>query len=294
MKILIKYIFIVFCGVGIIDVTYRLVCYYYYLYPKENSFIKNNYTFIHYDTPCQFVILGASTAQHSYIPQLIEDSLHINAYNMGWAGRSVIYQYLSLLKAIDNGGLETVILNLSTSQMGDEWVKDRISDLYPYYWYNDTIREIVNEVEGRNMDILLCSGMIQFNSSFDNLLRTEKSYKGYMPLKYTGKPVRIKEKRKELAAFNPIAIKYLRKMHSVCEANKVRFIVCLSPDLTITNNEHTSLVTLCKRNNIEMWDLTYDISDPLLYKDDHHLNAKGAELFTSLIIQNYKNHYCLQ
>lgn len=291
MKRLIKYILIVIIGVGIIDVAYRAICNYFYMHPKNNSFVKNNYTFIHYDTPCQFLILGASTAQHGYIPQLIEDSLHVTAYNMGWAGRSVIYQYLSLQKAIDNGGLETVILNLSTSQMGDEWVKDRISDLYPYYWYNDTIREIVNEVEGRNMDMLLCSGLIQYNSSLDILLRTGKSYKGYIPLKYTGKPVRINEKKKEITTFNPIAIKYFRKMHSVCEANNVRFVVCLSPDLAITDNEHNALVSLCKENKIELWDFTNDIQDLMLYKDDHHLNERGVMIFMSLFLEKYRKEH---
>lgn len=289
MKQLVKYILYVFIGVTVIDLAYRLVCDYFYQHPKKDSFIMENYTFIHCNTPYQCIILGASTAKHSYVSQQIEDSLNVTTYNMGWEGRSVLYQYLSLMKAIKNGGLEYAILNLSTSQMSDNWVKDRISDLYPYYWNNDTIREIVNEVEGRNMDFLLCSGLIQFNSSLDNLLRTEISDKGYRPLKYTGKPVKVNKKKNEIIVFNPIAIKYLKKMQYACKANGIRFIVCLSPDLLITKKEQESLVSLCKENDIEVWNMTNAISDLLLYKDDHHLNGKGAELYTEMIVTRLRN-----
>ena len=291
MKNLFKYLLFVIIGVGVIDVTYRIICGYCYMHPQEGSFVKNNYSFIHCDTPYQLIILGASTAQHSYIPQQIEDSLNISTYNMGWAGRSVLYQYLSLMKAIQNGELETVVLNLSTSQLCDEWVQDRMSDLYPYYWINDTISEMINEVEGKNMDLLLCSGLIQYNSSIDKLLRTEKSSKGYIPLEYTGRPITIKKKKNEITTYNPIAIKYLKKMQSSCKANDIQFVVCLSPDLAITDNEHNSLVLLCKKCDIKVWDMTNAITDLLLYKDDHHLNSKGAELFTSLIIEKLKTAY---
>lgn len=291
MKNFFKYIFLVLVGVGIIDISYRFVCDFFYMHPTDNSYVNKYYTFIHYDTPCQFVILGASTAEHSYIPQQIEDSLNVSAYNMGWAGRSVIYQYLSLLKALENGELKTVILNLSTSQMSDEWIEDRISELHPFYWRNDTIREIVKEIEGNYMEFLLCSGLIQFNSSLDNLLRTEKSKKGYIPLKYTGKPVTINERKNEITNYNPIAIKYLKKMKQTCKTNDIHLIVCLTPDLAITDNEQNALVSLCKRNDIEVWNMTDTVSDPLLFKDDHHLNEKGAEKFMSIFIEKYKREY---
>ena len=32
------------------------------------------------------------------------------------------------------------------------------------------------------------------------------------------------------------------------------------------------------------------IQDPLLYKDDYHLNEKGAELFTSLFVERLRNN----
>lgn len=293
MKQLVKYILYVFIGVTVIDLAYRLVCDYFYQHPKKDSFILENYTFIHCNTPYQCVILGASTAKHSYVSQQIEDSLNISTYNMGWNGRSVLYQYLSLMKAIKNGGLELAILNLSTSQMRDNWVKDRISDLYPYYWHNDTIREIVNEVEDRNMDILMCSSLIQFNSKLDNMLRSEKSVKGYIPIPYSGKPAKVNSTatlNKGKKDFNLIAVKYFQEMAKECEKNKVRFIVCLSPSLDTTETEIAILKDLCDSSNVEMWNMVHVIRDPFLFKDGDHLNEKGAELFTQMFIETFSSN----
>ena len=288
MKRLFVYFLSVIMGVCVIDITYRIVCSYNYTYPSNDSSVKTDYTFIHCDIPCKMVFLGASYTQHSFVTQQVEDSLRIPAYNMGWAGRCVYYQYLSLMKAIHNGGLETAVLSLSLSQLSDSWIYDRVSDLYPYYWYSDTIRGIVNEVKGKNMDILMCSGLIQFNSTLANFFRSQKNMKGYIPLKYTGHPAK-KTPDKNIDTINPIAVKYLEKMANECKNNNVRFIVCLTPNLRMKDKEIHSLVNLCDSIGIEIWNMTHTIRDPYLFKDDTHLNEKGAEQFTSEFIERFRN-----
>lgn len=289
MKKFILYFLSVIIGVTIVDITYRFLCDRYYKNPPQDSFVRTNYTFVHCDTPSQLVVLGASTAQRSYVTQILEDSLGISCYNMGWYGRSVLYQYLSLMKAIENGGLETVLLNLSASQLSDEWVKDRIADLYPYYWSNDTIRNIVNEVENMNMGVLMCSSLIQYNSSLDKMFRKEKSKKGYIPLPYTGKPVKDITINDEIPVFNDIAVKYLKIMSNECKERNIRLIVCLSPSLETSDSEINALLGLCKDIGIETWNFVHTIQDPILFKDGHHLNEKGAEKYTEMIVTRLRD-----
>ena len=293
MKKCALYILFVFLGVSVIDIAYRLICDYCYQHPRKESFIQTNYTFINCNTSYQFIILGASTARHSYVSQQIEDSLGVSCYNMGWDARSVLYQYLSLMKAIHNGGLEIAVLNLSISQLTDEWVKDRISELYPYYWYNDTIRNIVNEVKDSNMDILMISSLIQYNSKLDQMIRSEKNNKGYIPLSYTGNPT-IVNAADTLniikPSFNKIAVKYLAEMVRECNKNKVRFIICLPPCLDSAEIEVQALCDLCDNVGAEMWNMIHTIQDPLLFNDGHHLNEKGAVEFTREFIGELRKH----
>ena len=77
------------------------------------------------------IILGASAASHHYIPKLFDDSLGVNCFNYGWDGRSILYQYLSLLKAEENAHVDIAILDFGKALLCDEWNAGRISDLYP-------------------------------------------------------------------------------------------------------------------------------------------------------------------
>lgn len=295
MKKLLSYIAIVILGTAMLDGIYRIFCYQAYHNPSDNSYIYNINKYIYYDQPADLAILGASRANHHYAIKLIEDSLNIVAYNWGGDGQSILLQYLALLKANENGKLKIVILDLGNGQIGD-WVKSHISSLYPYYWENDTIKNLVDEVEGMNMSPFMISSFVQYNSKINDIAKSHKRKmeldKGYSPIPYTGKPfirdkgqevVSKNEKNKEL---NSTGIKYLKRMASMCQQKGIRFIVCISPILSSYEKKQvTKTIKTCSDNGIECWDMKDVIKDPYLFKDDTHLNAKGAELFTEMLIR---------
>lgn len=283
-----KYIVVVILGVVTIDVVFRLVFTPIFKNPSLNTKAGCTYKFIAYKEPANIIILGASKANHHYRCEQIEDSLGVSVYNYGWDGRCILYQYLCLLQGIKNGGLETVILDLSASQLSKEWVDERISDLYPYYWEDDTVRMIVDEVENRNMSILLLSSLIQYNSQYLNLIAPISSIKGYTPLAYTGRELDVS--KIELGVFDvknysDIAEKYLIRMSSLCKERKLRFIVCLSPTLSMSQGDERYIEKICEDNEIECWNLRHTIRELIFFRDYNHLNDEGAKLFTAEVIK---------
>lgn len=284
------YLFVVVTGVIVIDVIFRLVFTPLFDNPPLNTKASSTYKFVAHKTPADLVILGASRAQHHYISEQMEDSLGVSVYNYGSDGRCTLYQYLCLLNAIENGEVKIAILDLSSAQLSKEWVDDRISDLYPYYWKNDTVRQMVDEVEKKDMSCLMLSAMVQFNSQYLNLIAPMNSNKGYIPLPYTGIPLdtsnmKMSEDIKQNDYYSDIASRYFSKIVSLCRDKNVQLLVCLSPSLSFSKSGEDYMQKLCINEGVVCWNLTRFIQDPVLFSDNSHLNDKGAELFTNEIIR---------
>ena len=297
---LIEYIVLVVVGVVIVDVFFRLIFAPIFNNPPLNTKAGNTYKFVSYKKPAEIAILGASRANRHYRSRQIMDSLGVSVYNYGSQGRCIFYQYLCLLRGIENGGLRTVILDLADAQLSKEWVNGRISDLYPYYWESDEVKRIVDEVEGKDMGVFMLSALIQYNSQYFNFVAPMVNDNGYIPLPYTGKSfdVNVSKKdkktdniKKEIETDNShseIAIKYLIKISSICKNNDIKFVVCLSPSLGVSEEIEKYLISLCSKNGITCWNKTHYLSDTKLFYNATHLNDKGAEIFTKEIVNMLK------
>ena len=193
-----------------------------------------------------------------------------------------------------------VILDIGNSQIGD-WVESHIAFLYPFYWENDTVKKLVDEVEGKNMSPFMLSSFVQYNSKINEIAKSHKKkvedQKGFVPLPYTGKPfVRDKEQETVVSAVKPnkvfssIGIKYLRTMASISKQMGIRFVACVSPILnSYERKQVTKTIKACAENGIECWDMKDYIDDPYLFKDYTHLNSKGAEKFTEMLIERIRS-----
>lgn len=279
-------------GTILLDFMYRGWCYRTYIYPKPFSVIEIENKYYAISQPAEIAVLGASRASHHYVISQLEDSLHVRAYNWGYDGQSIINQYLCFLKALSNGELKLVILDLHNGQLSN-WVENRISSLYPYYWESDTIKNIIDEVKGREMKILLASSFIQYNSKLSNLITNsfikKEHEKGYVPLPYTGEVLNRDSNANDVnIKFNPIGVKYLSRMVKICRDNDVRLVVCYSPMLYGSQKSTDAINNLCQSLGVEFWNMEHEICNPLLFSDPDHLNEKGAILYTAKIAEKLK------
>lgn len=294
---LIVYLLVVVLGVSVIDVSTRLVLTSFFENPSQNTKAGQTYRFASFKKPANIVILGASRATHHYNSKQIEDRLGVPVYNYGGDGRCSLYQYLCLLKAYDNGDLNTVILDLSEAQLSKEWVEDRISDLYPFYWNNDTIKTMVDAVSGKEMRVLLLSALVQYNSQYLNYVAPMSNINGYIPLPYTGKAITVDtyeyssdDTTTPDDYFSKIAIQYFIRIVDTCRDKNIKLYVCLSPALSVSKTSEGYLESLCDEFNVTCINMTHYITDPILFSDLSHLNDKGAEIFTDEIVRLIKQN----
>ena len=304
MKRTIIYLLSVILGTALFDLIFRPLCSWTYSNPIPNSTIlEGTNKFAYVTKKSKVIVLGASRAERHYAVKTIEDSLQVSAYNYGGAGCDIIQQYLSLLTSIKNETPKVVILDLSASQLSEEWIKEKNSRYYPFYWENDSVKTIVDDVGGWKMKYLLLSSFIQYNSKLSyillRLLRQKSSnidIEGFRPLPYTGKPAKcrnrdVKSENAKGVDYSQTALKYLQRIVSTCKKNHIDLVICYSPSLKNDLVEIDGVKELCQEFNLAFWDYSNKINDPLLFRDENHLNEKGALKFTELVIAQLKADY---
>lgn len=304
MKVLFKYVVFVFLGTLILDCLYRTLCQWTYANPLPNSSIlEGGNKFAYVSKKSDLVVLGASRAERHYAVNYIEDSLYLTAYNYGGAGCDIIQQYLSLLTCIKNGSPKIILLDLSTNQLSEEWIKEKNSGYYPFYWVNDSVKSIVEDVGGKKMRFLLLSAFVQYNSKMSyvllRLLRQKSSnvdIEGFRPLPYNGFPAKYRTYNghggdEEEIVYSQTALKYLKRIVDVANSNNIELVICYSPSLRDDYKEINNLRNLCHDYNVKFWDFSNAITDPYLFKDENHLNERGANEFTKVLIKELKKKF---
>ena len=298
------YLLGVILGTIMLDLMYRPLCQWTYNNPiPKSSILEGTNKFAYVTKRNDIVILGASRAERHYAAKTIEDSLHVSAYNYGGAGCDIIQQYLSLLTCVKSGSPKMVILDLSSPQLSKEWINDKNSRYYPFYFENDTVKAVVDDIGGFKMKFLMMSSFIQYNSKFSyvllRLLRqksTNVDIEGFRPLPYTGTPAKCRNNDRKVESVNkmkyyPPAIRYFEKIVSTCDKEKINLVICYSPSLKRDEFEISGIKKMCEQYNLMFWDYSNAIIDPILFKDENHLNEKGAIRFTDLIIGRLRHDY---
>ncbi len=302
MKSFLKYLICVIIGIIILDLINRFVFDYTYSNVPQNAELRQRYKYALNDKPANLLIVGASRAIFNYVPSIIQDSLHLSVYNAGMDGEGVFGQFLSVKKGISNGKLKYIIYDLGDLQLTSKWNQDRISKFFPYYWKDKNIQDVVDECMGKKKaHLMLTSSLYQYNSHMHDIVRCFFQKKindnGYEGLPYSGVPVKVSEwdRTKKYDAFVPDSLceVYLNRIVKLCKDNNVKLIMCLSPAVMFMKSTQLYLEDYCKKQKIGYLDFVDcpEINNNLkLYRDDHHLNKKGAPIFTSILCDSLKQY----
>lgn len=301
MKTFLKYILFTLLGVVVLDLICRPLFVYIYDNPPKGSTIESDLSYIFNKEQSDILILGASRASRHYNCQMFIDSLGKTCFNAGHDGQPIYNQYLDLLKSIENGKVETVFLDISSAQLSDKWIKERMLPLVPYYWKNDSVRSIIDNVSDRTIPphVLYCSSLIQYNSLWHKLPqlikpRSHNAIHGYMPLPYNGEEFHYTQRLKDDLAPNDKAIDYLSRIVETCEVNNISLYLIVSPSLNDFSPFISFMSEWCAKNNVSLLD--YSIyppcfNDPYLWKDKSHMNCKGADIFTAELIRFLRDQH---
>ena len=297
MKKLLKYIVLTLIGIIVIDLAMRPI--FNRLFDNPPQSICHSYHFAYNKEQSDILILGASRATRHYNSMMLIDSLGKTCFNAGQDGQPIYNQYLNLLNSLQNGKVETVFLDLSSVQISDKWITERLEPLVPFYWANDTVRAIIDNVSDKTFppSVIYLSSLIQYNSQFQKFLRYFSPqdvyiFHGYIPLPYSGKEFKYKPLKESSFTINDKGMEYLSRIASVCKKNNIDFYIIVSPSLRDCSLFYSYISDYCRENDIKF--LNYSnlqscIGDLRLWQDYDHMNSKGADIFTAELIKYIKS-----
>lgn len=237
------------------------------------------------------LVFGSSRAIHHYNPQIISDSLGMSCYNCGQDGNGIVLFY-GWWKLISQRYHPKVLIYDLTNDF-DLLVKD---DNHLFLgWLKEVydrpgVKEIFHAVDSTER-VKMMSQMYRYNSKWHQMLADciyplyVVSDNGFLPLEGEIDPMRIKKDYdiNKPYQFDSLKLYFLRKL--VCEMGPTKLIFVVSPTIYGQNEEQLEPVkAICSEYNIPLYDFSNApkyVHKTKYFKDGCHLNAFGADEFTS-------------
>lgn len=265
----------------------------------ENMWLKTAYTVEKVDA--EVVVIGSSKASHHYVPQILEDSLGMTAYNCGQDGCFFLYQNCIINMILDRYTPKMILWDIQPGSfvgVDHSLEYQNIRYLSPYYPANAWAERYINS-ESPKMRYRMMSQMFAYNSKalnyvFPLVTHTSATKNGYIPLATEGYlyPEMSKQKEKE-GVVNRAYLDLLDETMKRCKEKGVELRMYISPTYslksTLTVAAEEGIGNVAKRNTVSFTNAHSDerfMQDATLFKDAGHLNDKGARMFTEDILQD--------
>lgn len=248
----------------------------------------------------EILVLGASRANHSYVSQLLEDSLGLTTFNAGVDGQNIIYSTMIFNAYLKRTTPKVVVLDVLPSTLDSTWMS-HLKDVYCFYGLENEVKKAVDEISSGIERIKLCSGLYRNNNVYPWLIHSRLSeskaeLKGYRPLATkNGKSPFISKVVCNKFSVAPEPLRYLNMLVHECKSKGIRIIITYTPSLEIDNGNFLSYMKdFCDKEKIDFWSWNGDTlftDNPNLFYDPGHLNDAGAKEFTLQFIKKYKSTY---
>lgn len=241
------------------------------------------------------IILGSSRAHHHYDTPFLSDALGIDVYNAGYDGNGAVLAYGLFELICEHCRPKLLLFDVEPAFDIYEYDKDNahkryISLLKPYY-RNNTIGEIIKDVSIEEW-YKVHSGLLRFNSNLiklaaDNLISRSSGPNGYEAMEgiYSREP---EERNNQIQILDTFKLKYVDKILVLANTKDIPIIVVASPKYGATSSICFQPVKdLCRKHQVPFIDYYADsifMSHKEWFKEPMHLNATGARVFSSLMV----------
>ncbi len=265
-----------------------------HFYFKESSGLHYRTTYSMDSTRAEVLVFGASRANHSYVPEIFEDSLKKTFYNTGRDGNGIFYQ-TALLETVIKRYIPAIIILEFSGFEKNQVGFDKVASLLPYYRTKPDIRKIVDGEEPMEK-IKLLSEIYPFNSqaltiAVGNLdLNKKRTYsdKGYVPL-YGEWPHQLNSnKGTAVHETDSNKVNAFKEFIATTKKTGIQLYVVSSP--VFQNQSNTAGIDICRKicqqeqvPLINLQNDAYFLNHKNLFKDILHLNHNGAIEFSKII-----------
>ncbi len=258
----------------------------------SNSHFRNKVQFLLNEPPRHYdaIILGSSRAENHIDPEMFKKR-GLKVYNFGITGAHLCESSLMLDLFFERGNTVDKILlqvdsyfNTENPSIGVEVLflpylpikktiynhyKDNTENsfalaYFPFYRYC----KLDSKIGFREMILTLVNKKTN-NFSFDGFIPLNENLSSTSKFEL---PENVKNKNK-----------YYDKIVAICKAKRVKLISFMSPSCTYTDKLFFSKL---KQQVPELYDYSSVIKEDSLFATCGHLNRKGAEVFTSILLKD--------
>lgn len=250
------------------------------------------------------LVLGSSRARHHVVPAILRERLSASVFNAGIDGHGFLYAIMLLdLWTHSHDPPKAILLHVDPSSLAySERELARTSIFSGYFSDSGRIRSILL-MRGKYEWLKYLSSSYRFNGKVFSIIknlttRPDDTFDGYIGLEGSLEsraiPVEDSESSSEYSAtFWDLKLDYLSELARYCRMNGTRLILFHSPRF---QEDPVALAAWSKRlsdlefshEGVEFVDLSARASElivgrPELFKDAAHLNARGAQMFSTLL-----------
>jgi len=253
------------------------------------------------DTKEDILIFGSSRAYHHYNPQIIEDSLGMTCYNVGYGGQNIYFHLALLESALERYKPKIAILELMSidfEKTTPQFETEKLGVLLPFANKSEAIYNTVM-LRGWAEKYKLISSIYPLNSKqlymlLDNFTTVKSHNKGFAELtKVWNKP--ISEMYYKVTDLDTNKLNAMYLFADLCKKNDIRLFIFISPHFVIKSGknqfEKVDKMLLdkyqIKINNFES-DSVF-LMHPEYFADPFHLNKIGSTIYTSIVARKIKS-----
>jgi hypothetical protein len=251
------------------------------------------------------LVLGSSRAKHHVSPAILRARLSASVFNAGINGQDFLYAIMLLdLWTRSHAPPKAILLHVDLQSLSrSENELDRTSVFSAYFGESERVRSILL-TRGKYEWLKYLSSSYRFNGKvlpiIKNLAsRPDEAFDGYIGLEGSLAPGSAPVTHSgngsnwESVPFWDLKLGYLDELARYCKANGTRLLLFHSPifqeDPAALAAWSTRLSALhLSQEGIEFLDLAERTREllagrPYLFKDNFHLNSKGAEIFSTIL-----------
>ncbi len=245
------------------------------------------------------MIFGASEVHHSIIPSLMKAKFNFSTYNCAADGMPFYYQYCMINSIIDRKKPKIIIWSVLPYLLKKPTEKqvNALSTLNPFYNSNTYCKNVIDQ-KSKFENLKMLSNLYQYNSSvvglMQNMIVKTKSDNGYLALSNTGYKFPKLDKNSLFDKQNEVDTNIVNSFVEIinkCNQSNVQLVLVFAPRHQLNDfsndNCYRKLKEIANANEVPFIEKYFSsnifLSDSTLFKDNAHLNDKGARLFTNLM-----------
>jgi hypothetical protein len=253
----------------------------------------------------QVLLLGSSRMRHHAMPAVLNRKLSLTAYNAGMDGQDFLYAVMLFdLWQRSHAPPEAIVLNIDPDSFEKSDEELQRAGIFSFY-YGDSplVQKILNQ-RSRFERLKFVSRAYRANGKVlaiaKNLFaQPDADFDGFEPLSGQLSPQTVKAQCETIPTSNEfwsLKLECFRWLADYCGKHNTRLVLVQSPRYREDPRAHDAWVHILSQflasyPDVEFVDLSTcahpDVfrDKPELFKDGNHLNAHGAEIFSTMLAE---------